>query len=144
MGALPGRLGTLQARNIMTGKIVVLSENDTLERAVEVLTEQQISGAPVVDEIGVFRGLISLTDIAHGRAQAPEDEFAEAPRLVRDCMSDRIVSVRDSASLLEVARKMCAGHWHRLTVVDDQNCICGIVSTMDVLAAVVNTADETH
>jgi CBS-domain-containing membrane protein len=37
---------------------------------------------------------------------------------------------------------MCDGHWHRVPVVDDAGALCGIISTMDVLAALVNAADE--
>ena len=37
---------------------------------------------------------------------------------------------------------MCSGHWHRVSVVDDEGALINIVSTMDVLAALVNVADE--
>ena len=49
---------------------------------------------------------------------------------------------RFKAPLVEVARVMCDGHWHRVPVVDDGGALCGIISTMDVLAALVNAADE--
>jgi CBS-domain-containing membrane protein len=61
---------------------------------------------------------------------------------VRERMSSDVVFVRDIAPLIEAARIMCVGHWHRVPVVDAYDKLCGIVSTMDVLAALVNAADE--
>ncbi len=61
---------------------------------------------------------------------------------VGDRMSKVVTAVTKEASLVEVARAMCDGHWHRVPVVDDEESLEGIISTMDVLAAVVNAADE--
>ena len=57
-------------------------------------------------------------------------------------MSRRTVSVSEETSLVEIARLMCDGHWHRVLVVDAQGRLRGLVSTMDVLAALVQAADE--
>ena len=62
--------------------------------------------------------------------------------LVSARMSNVVTSVTDDAPLVEVARVMCNGHWHRVPVVDAQGSLAGIISTMDVLAALVNTAEE--
>ena len=163
MGQLPGRLASLTARDIMTDKVVVVSESDTLEAAANTLIELQISGAPVVNKTGMFVGLLSLADIAQPRPLEPHAEerpiyseeashwelFRHIPlsrlgsnELVKDRMSRRLISVSLDATLTEISRIMCHGHWHRVVVVDEHGSVCGIVSTMDILAAVVNTADE--
>jgi CBS-domain-containing membrane protein len=67
---------------------------------------------------------------------------AGAGELVTRWMSRRLVSVREQTPLVEVARVLCDGHWHRVTVVDDTGRLKGIVSTMDVLAALVHAVDE--
>jgi CBS-domain-containing membrane protein len=168
MGTLPGRLGTLQARDVMTDKVVILEESQTIQDAANTLIEQRISGAPVVSAEGVFVGLLSLTDLAQPRnserdagtaardeapaqnadywetLRPPPAEAQRPPELVKHRMSRRLVSVSESTPLLDIAEIMCKGHWHRVTVVDARDRICGIVSTMDVLAALVNTADEEH
>ena len=159
----------LRARDIMTGKVVVLSEDDSLQEAANTIIEQRISGAPVVDAAGVFVGMLSLTDIAHPddiAARAPNFEFERDPQrldrddathwellrptsrstetslLVKHRMSRGLVAVRESAPLIDIARIMCSGHRHRVVVVDERGGVCGIVSTMDLLAAFVNTVDE--
>lgn len=166
---LPGRLGSLTARDIMTEKLVLLSETDTIQYAANLFKEHRISGAPVVNAAGVAVGLLSVTDIIpvetarlreaveHGKAQTRQAEWDEicellglhsnsgvsgGEDLVSQHMARRLVSVDENTSLVEVARVMCDGHWHRLTVVDGQGRLCGIVSTMDLLAALVQTADE--
>ncbi len=170
MNVLPGRLGTLLARDLMTEKLVVLHETDTIEDAATLFRDLAISGAPVVDSSGAPAGLLSVSDIIPAVAarmsaapqgacpQSREAEWAEiwglltggttriaagASEQVGTWMSRRLISVREDTPLADVARIMCDGHWHRVTVVDTQGKLRGIVSTMDVLAALVAVADET-
>lgn len=167
MPNLSERLTTLTARDIMTEKLVLLEESHTIQHAANLFRDLQISGAPVVDSGGKPVGLLSVTDIipavAARRSTAPvsprppsrESEWEEiceilnadggesgAGDLVTKWMSRRLVSVREDTPLIEVARVMCDGHWHRLTVVDSNGKLRGILSTMDVLAALVHAADE--
>lgn len=166
MSRLPGRLGTLVARDIMTPQVFVVQEADTVDEALRVLRSHHITGAPVVDERGRFVGILSLSDLleipqpsatspppsslAHGSDGAAWHLFDRAQPLdaqagsasVSSRMSHRVTSVVEDAPLVEVARAMCDGHWHRVPVVNAVGALCGIISTMDVLAAIVNAADE--
>lgn len=155
------RLRTLQAHDIMSRHIVVLSDTMPIAEAAQILLEQHISGAPVTDDSGAFVGLLSLSDLAQPRSPHVESQRAllcedkqtqtsvlsaacqqSSGELVKDRMSRNLVSVTEDAPLIEISRIMCDGHWHRVAVLDDQNKLTGIVSTMDVLAALVNVADE--
>jgi CBS-domain-containing membrane protein len=157
---LSNRLGTLTAGDIMTGKVVVVGVDDSLADAAQVFQTHHITGAPVVDERGTPIGVLSLSDIV-GKIAGEAAQFSSEPadsvdfsrlfedpstmpagETVRDRMSPKLVSVTRGAPLVEVARVMCEGHWHRVAVVDDDGSLCGIISTMDVLAALVNAADE--
>lgn len=170
MAKLPGRLGTLRAHDIMTGKVVVLSEEDTIQEAANTVIEQRISGAPVVNSLGVLVGMLSLTDIAqprpakdpskgngHGQRRHHNDDAAhwellrplvppsgEGTELVKHRMTRNLISVPETAPLVEIARIMCRDHLHRVVVIDKKGAVCGIVSTMDVLAALVNVVDEAN
>jgi CBS-domain-containing membrane protein len=161
-------MGTLTARDVMTRDVITLRRADTIEDAVQTLKANRITGAPVVDEGGKFVGILSLTDLVHpggassgqlGAEQAPVahgegattwDLFEKAELLnaqigvekVDQRMSGKVTSVTELTPLVEVARVMCDGHWHRVPVVDDSGALHGIISTMDILAALVNTADE--
>lgn len=167
MGILPGRLGTLTARDVMTGRIIVLSESDTLDAAIQTLREHHITGAPVTDEQGRLIGILSLYDLvgvpassrrrpdgqrplAHGEEPVVWDLFEKAAaderdfrvERVADRMSRKVASVTAETPLVEVARAMCDGHWHRVPVVDEKGSLVGIITAMDVLAALVHAADE--
>lgn len=167
MSKLPGRLSTLSAHDIMTSKLVMLSDEESIGSAAAKLKQHGITGAPVVNEHDVPVGMLSLSDMIQGEnIEASDDEDAEEPLASDDAhtwelfehvsnqiksddeetvsqrMSQRLVTVTDDTPLLEIARVMCDGHWHRVAVVDATGSLCGIVSTMDVLAALINTADE--
>lgn len=168
MSPLPGRLNSLIARDVMTRSVIVVSADASIQDAVETLKQSRITGAPVVDEARKFVGILSVSDVvasgddrkksdaappvtlAHGEDAVTWDLFEAASPLqsnagattVRNCMSRQVTSVTESAPLVEVARIMCRGHWHRVPVVDDTGALRGIISTMDVLAAIVNVADE--
>ena len=174
MSTLPGRLGTLTARDVMTRAVIVLSEDESVDEAVVRLKEHHITGAPVIDESGKLVGILSLQDIvAQPGAASPSDRLASLGpgegvtawnlegatawnlfdrggsldsetgiERVSQRMSRQVASVAEHVSLVDTARVMCDGHWHRVPVVDSGGALCGIISSMDVLAALVNAADE--
>ena len=168
MATLPGRLGNLLARDVMTTNVVVLKETDSIQKAISTLKDRKISGAPVVDDAGRLTGILSLSDLvqpseetsastadepvplAHGDNAVSWDLFEKADALdaesrsaqVGSRMTRRVASVSEDAPLVEVARAMCDGHWHRVAVVDQEGSLCGIASSMDIMAALVHTADE--
>ncbi len=164
MSDLPGRLGSLAARNVMTSHLVVLRQDESVTDAAAKLKRHGITGAPVVNDRDIPIGMLSLSDIIQTKPasadSSPEalcgdeahtwelfehvaDQIGSAPQeTVAARMSPQLVTVTDETPLIEVARVMCDGHWHRVAVVDSAGSLCGIVSTMDILAALINTADE--
>lgn len=167
MSRLPGRLGELRAKDIMTRPVITVSEDDTLEAALKTFREAHITGAPVVCRDGKLVGILTLTDVMditksdeppHLRTLEPGNQrsvwkiWDTAPALdaeflsqpVSSRMSDQVKSVRDLSPLVDVARRMCDGHWHRVPVVDVQARLCGMITAMDILAAMVNVADESR
>lgn len=136
---LPGRLGRLTARDLMTPSVITVNDSEPVEEAVEKFRQQRISGAPVVDDAGRCVGILSLFDLVFRQEQTGTDDDS---RTVRDCMTEPVVAVTLETPLVEVARKMCAEHWHRMPVVDQSSRLQGMLTTMDILAALVHTADE--
>ncbi len=165
MGHISDRLSTLTAQHVMTADVIVVREDDSIESAVATLKAHHISGAPVVDSHGKFTGLLSVSDVIDGLTQDdsgkpqvklshdndtttwPLFDRAASDRVVSgnvsEYMTHLIASVDPDAHLVDVARVMCDGHWHRVPVVDENNALCGMITTLDVLAALVNAADET-
>jgi CBS domain-containing protein len=74
----------LRLRDIMTRKVVTLAPQMTLREAMEILTAQHVSGAPVVSGQKVV-GVISAGDLLSFAAAPPRDEERRAePSLADD------------------------------------------------------------
>jgi CBS-domain-containing membrane protein len=146
MPSLVTRLIDLKASDVMTRNPVTLNGRESIASAVATLERHQITGAPVVEEENRLIGLLSLWDIVRTRHAAgdptePKQNVSDSAT-VMDCMSPTVSGASPDQLLVEVARKMCVAHWHRVPVVSSDGQLVGIISTMDVLAALVNMFDE--
>lgn len=70
----------------------------------------------------------------------PVAEVAEG--LVGNHMTKAVQTVPPEASLLHAARMMCAEHIHRLLVLDAQAQPVGVLTSLDIVAALVAAIDE--
>ena len=164
---MPGRLGTLQARDLMSTDVLVLAESMTLLDASRLLKQHRHSGAPVIDARGKLVGTFSVRDLTGVKKKPPADSLAALNRpasvdsgiitaealqhiqdnalaweKVADRMTPNAPNVTENASLIDVARLMCDFHTHRIPVTSVRGELRGIITTMDILAALVHTADE--
>jgi CBS-domain-containing membrane protein len=137
-----------------------------MREAAALFRSHDISAAPVVDEHGRCVGVVSATDFLErdadcGDVRAPGSQSYSCRLLgtaadeplrisspsedaVANWMTDAVQSVSPEASLSMAAKIMCAQHVHRLVVLDERHRVCGMLSTMDVAAALVNVLDELH
>ena len=117
--------------------------------------DAEVTGAPVIDSMGKCVGVLSASDFV-GR-DAGQHELQILTRTGPDqpyrieCLNENIVgshmspivqTVDEDAELVIAARIMCVEGIHRLVVVDEQDRPVGIISTLDVTAALVNAIDE--
>ena len=126
---------TATVDQLMTPDPIVIDESATVDEAVRLLEENDISGMPVVDRDGVLLGVISQTDIV--RARAVGHLWHRWPGLrVRHLMHSPALTADRSMSLEEAAQMMERAHVHRLVVVDDdQTTPVGVISTTDLVRA---------
>ena len=151
-------LAALTAADLMSRDVTMLPRAMSLRAAAHLLSEMQISGAPVVDETGECVGVLSATDFMHevgyGERAASRPLHANPGCVhsawqvvdVDDLSTDEVdaymtadpVTVSPGTPLAELAREMIDAHIHRLIVVDAQNHPIGVVSSTDILAAVTH------
>lgn len=149
----------LTAADLMSRDVVILPRRMSLRNAAHLLSESDVSGAPVVDETGECVGVVSTTDfmrwVGYGeRGVSTRAHFnpgcfhsawqvADVDTLPADevgsYMTADPVMIRPTTSIAELARKMVDAHIHRIIVVDAMNRPIGVVSSTDVLAAVAST-----
>lgn len=65
---------SLNAADLMSKPVVVIGSDDSIDRVVKTLEENQVRRAPVVDGLGLLVGIVSQSDVA---LQAPKNLVAE-------------------------------------------------------------------
>jgi predicted transcriptional regulator len=147
---------TLRVQDVMTRNVVTVMANNTMAEAADVLSEHYITGAPVVDNQGRCVGVLSSTDFVHSKAEELEgssgignflcsrhpsglysiDEVRHD--LVRRHMSQAVQTIDERGTLLQAARCMCREHVHRLIVLDERGGPVGVLSSLDLVAAIIS------
>lgn len=144
-------------KDVVSTDIVYINPQDTLREALAVMMENHVSALPVIDARHRCVGVISVTDLL-GVTKDLSDELnalSEAGGLdhealvaklehadllteqVQGWMSPDPVSVAIESTIQHAAQVMLRNRVHRLVVLDDQQRVAGVVSTMDLLAAFV-------
>ncbi len=143
MDSAVDRLLTLKVKDVMTRDVVCVAKDQTLADAARLFVDKGISGAPVVDDGGYCVGVLSAIDYVRREhvLQGKWDEVAEGDR-VRNEMSAGVRSITPEQTLLNAARVMCEKHVHRLPVLDAEGKPVGLITSMDVVAALVNAIEE--
>ncbi|MCI0682983.1 MAG: CBS domain-containing protein [Gemmataceae bacterium] len=149
-------LMSLTANDLMTSNVVMIPREMSLRKAAQLLSQHQISGAPVVDAEGRCIGVVSATDFIHW-AQKDKDRPRTAAATA-DChcawqviepeelpldqvgtyMTADPVMTPANTPIGTLARMMLDAHIHRVIVRDERRRPIGIVSSTDVLAAVAH------
>ena len=139
---------------IMTTEIVTVSPETSLEAAIKILAEKEISGLPVVNKQSELVGVISETDLTwqatgidtppyimfldsviylQNPAKHNEEVHKALGQTVQDAMSDRPTTVKGNQLVREAAKIMHDKKVRRLPVVDDDSKLIGIITQGDVI-----------
>lgn len=144
--------------DVLSKDIVSIPANGTVRDALALMVENRVSALPVVDKRGSCQGILSATDVVELALELDEDlrdvgrshdesqrwilqrlsEHDMDQRNVQEVMTTAVTTVPLDAPLYSAAREMLRHRVHRLPVVDTQERLVGIVSTMDILAAFVD------
>jgi len=149
----------VKAADIMQREVISVQEGMSIADLVELLYDHRISGVPVVDEGGALVGVISATDVllgdmVLGPAPVAETDYhthvdihpnqwevmriePEDDRRVKDLMSTGVITAGPDTPVDELARIMYSNRIHRLIVLDGE-LLAGIVTTIDILRAVMD------
>jgi CBS domain-containing protein len=151
------------ARELMQHNVICVASNETLFDALELMTENHVTGVPVLDANDRCIGLVSSTDILEvehdgsgaadfGRFYDPDTGRWEDVALttfhkerlseirVSDVMSSMLISVAPDAKLTDICAIMSENEVHRLLVVDEQLGLHGLISSTDVVSWIADQA----
>lgn len=118
----------MHARQLMTTNVLSCREEDSLERAAQLMWEGDVGAIPVVDAERRLIGLITDRDICMA---AYTQGCGLAARSVGGVMSQEVYTCRPGDSVAFVEEQMRRHQVRRLPVVDDGRLV-GIVSLNDL------------
>jgi CBS domain-containing protein len=152
----------LTAAAILQRDMITVAPDDTLRDALALMTENHVTGLPVMDNSSRCIGLITSSDILnyeqdHAADSDPErttqyfdpetqewvsvpisafglEEFAEVR--VSEVMSRNLIWVDRDTPLKVVARRMLDERVHRVLVMDAKSNLYGIISSYDFVRVV--------
>jgi len=114
----------MKVEDVMTSKVITVTENQTKEEAARLLAEHRISGLPVVNAHNGVIGVVTEYDI-----------ISKKGRTVGEIMSRGVISVTPDTDLEEVSYLLVHERIKRVPVLD-QGRLVGIVSRADLVKEV--------
>jgi len=143
--------------------VIVIPERMSLRGAASLLRRASVSGAPVVNAEGRCTGVLSATDFLRrvegvvptavlpcpcGQNLHSDWEIIDVETVpgdeVRAIMTRDAVTASPDAGIGELARMMLDAHIHRVIVTEAGDRPIGIVSSTDILAAIVRASQEAN
>ena len=120
------------ARDFMQTDVLIVSPETPLVDIHRMFVEEEIHGAPVVDDDGKVCGVITSLDLLRPGA----DEIDTDRLTAADIMTRELVAVSPDMPIADVAETMRAQHVHRVLVIENRE-LCGVLTTFDLLKAFV-------
>ena len=123
---------TAKARDYMSTRLITLTPETDIHRAIKLLLKHRISGAPVVDEDGRLIGVLSKKDCFKVAFTASYHKQWGGP--VSEYMTGDPETIDADTDIIEVAEKFLNGPYRRFPVMS-RNRLVGQISRCDVLRA---------
>ncbi|MBT9140199.1 MAG: Hypoxic response protein 1 [Dehalococcoidia bacterium] len=146
------------AREVMTRDVVTVTLTASVTEVARLLVEHKVSGLPVVDEEHRVVGMITEGDLIHRDKKVHMPAFLEIlggviylenpQRIVNDLkkmtatkvaevMTSKVYTVKENASMEDIATIMVERQVNRLPVVGQDGKLVGIISRQDLVKAMI-------
>jgi CBS domain-containing protein len=124
----------LTARDLMQTDVLSVTPETPLVDVHRLFLEEEIHGAPVIDDSGRVRGVISSNDLLRAVLDAEDGTTRHTEMIAEDIMARELVSIPSNTPVAEIARVMRGQRIHRVLVIDDGE-LLGLVTTFDLMRA---------
>jgi CBS domain-containing protein len=122
-----------RVRDIMTPHVLTVSADARVDHAVWSLSAKGITGAPVCDAAGKVVGVLSRSDLIDSDTHG----VVAGERPVSEVMTPEVWAVHPDAPASEAVALMVAKSIHRVVVMEHERALVGIVTSMDVMKAIL-------
>lgn len=148
----------MKVRDVMSRDVISVPREMDLKELAGLLTEHQISGAPVTDADGAVIGVVSEADVLmkqvgrpisrrrplewiFGESHDPEEMRRRVASTVGEAMTAPAVTIDAGRPLREAAALMVDSKVNRLPVIEDGK-LAGIVTRADMVRAYLRRDEE--
>lgn len=147
----------MKAADIMKTEVITVKQDTTISEIATILTENKISGVPVVDFEGRVIGIVSEGDLLHREINPRLPRFVEilggviyysgfeqykadikkiAAIKASEIMTEKVITVSKDSDIQAIASLMVKHNIKRLPVTED-NIIIGIISRADIVKTLI-------
>ena len=119
----------LKVQDVMTKDVVSVKKDTPIDKAIEIMRDNNITGMPVVDDDMTLVGVITEKDVL--RLFYADEE--EKNKTVGFFMTRPAVSYREKESLESVCAFMMVNYFRRVPVVSKKGKLIGIISRPDII-----------
>lgn len=146
----------LSAKELMSTDVITVTGTTPVQELAKILSDNKISGAPVVDDQGRVIGVVTESDLIDQNkivhiptvvAILDSFLFLESPGkmekelkkmtgiLVEDIFADQVITVQQDTPLDEVATLMAEKKVHTLPVLDGEKLV-GVIGKSDIIRSI--------
>ena len=127
----------LKVKDIMTENVISVRKETPIYEALELMTENDITGIPIVREDMTLVGILSEKDVL----QLFYARKGEENKIVDDFMTRPAIHFDEDESLLDVCDCLMENHFRRVPVTSKGKLV-GIISRRDLLKYIMQLRDE--
>ncbi len=146
----------LKAKDLMTDNVIAVTRDTPVRELAQILTNNSISGAPVLDNQQRLIGVVTESDLIYQNKrvhiptaiaildaffflESPDKMEKEMKKMagsrVEDIFETDIVTVQQDTGLDEVATLMAEKHIHTLPVLDGDKLV-GVIGKSDIIRTI--------
>ncbi len=148
-------------KDIMSRDVVTVSAGDTIHEALTVMGENRVSALLVVNSRDECVGILSTSDLVDMTRDVDDDIYhldmvdlstkrflldklahSMGSETVQSFMSDAVTKSNLQTTIGGALRLMLRDRVHHLPVVDENDAVMGIVSTLDILGEFADAAPD--
>lgn len=146
----------LTAKELMSTSVITVTGETSVRELAKILSDNNIGGAPVVDDQGEVVGVVTESDLIDQNKkvhiptvvaildsfiflESPEKMEKELTKMagskVEDIFADEVITVQQDTPLDEVATLMAEKKVHTLPVLDEKKLV-GVIGKSDIIRTI--------
>lgn len=118
----------IRAKHIMSKKIMTVTEGARIRHVMKLLSENRVTGLPVVSEDMTLLGIVTEKDILKVLLYGKDIKSKTAG----DLMATDVVSFEEDEDLMTIFKTLVEGNFRRVPILFDGK-LTGIVSRRDII-----------